>query len=102
MVETNAFAIERHALKVIQPLEYLGNDTYQLACKQGNHRRFGRIDFSHGFHEWWFLSHMELHVPSEHHQNGKIYDGEMHFYHFYSVSGEVAGVDNQVCRSPLS
>jgi hypothetical protein len=35
-------------------------------------------------------------VPSEHTQEGKRYDGELQMYHFYSVSGEEAGVNNEV------
>lgn len=96
LVAQNAFSIERYALKVVQPLEDMGNHTYRVACTNQKLRRFGRIDFSHGFDHWWYLSHMDVHVPSEHQQEGRIYDGELHLFHFYSVSGTVAGVDNQV------
>lgn len=93
----NAFSIERHALKVTQPLEYIGNNTYQVACyekKRGN--VFGKIDFSKGFSQWWHLSHMDVHVPSEHFQEGKQYAGELQLHHFYSVSAEEAGVHNEM------
>ena len=57
----NAFSIERHTLKVTQPLEYGngGDEGIRLGCTIGGDdgRRFGRIDFSKGFSYWWFLSH---------------------------------------------
>ena len=92
----DAFTIERHALKVTQPLEEASLGGYRLDCPSSDGRKFGRIDFSKGFSEWWFLSHMDFKVPSEHTQQGKRYSGEVQLAHFYSVSGEVAGVDNQV------
>ena len=95
LVAGNAFSIERHALSVVQPLEDLGNGTYQLACIPiGHERMFGRMDFSDGFSHWWYLSNMEIHVPSEHTQNGKMYDAEIHLNHFYSIAPH--GVDNEV------
>lgn len=54
------------------------------------------ICFQYYRSEWWHLSHIDVHVPSEHTQEGKRYDGELQMYHFYSVSGEVAGVNNEV------
>jgi hypothetical protein len=96
----NAFSIERHALKVVQPVELVGgsSDTWRIMCadSDGEGRRFGRIDFSKGFSQWWHLSHLDLHVPSEHTQEGKRYAGEIQLHHFYSVSEEEAGVANQV------
>lgn len=38
-----------------------------------------------GFSDWWYLSHTDIHVPSEHTQEGKRYDAEIQMYHFYSV-----------------
>lgn len=35
-------------------------------------------------------------MPSEHHQEGYQYSAEIQLYHFYSVSGEVARVDNEM------
>jgi hypothetical protein len=69
--------------------------THHLACRSTD-ASWGRIDFSKGFSQWWYLSHIDFHVPSEHMQEGKRYDGEMQMYHFYSVSGEEAGVNNEV------
>jgi hypothetical protein len=43
------------------------------------------LDYSKGFPDWWFLSHTEITVPSEHTQEGKYYDAEVHLAHFYSV-----------------
>jgi hypothetical protein len=93
----NAFSIERHALKLVQPIELFGNqtDTWRVACDSDGHR-FGRIDFSKGFTEWWQLSHLDLHVPSEHTQEGYRFAGEIQLSHIYSVTEQEAGVANQV------
>jgi Eukaryotic-type carbonic anhydrase len=96
--DTNSFRIDRHALRVIQPM-VMNDETgdYELDCRiEGEGRRYGRIDFSKGFSHWWYLSHVDLHVPSEHAQEGKQYDAEMQMYHFYSKTGEEAGIDNEV------
>jgi hypothetical protein len=92
----NAFSIERHALKVNQPIEQLASGDYRLACRNASGRRFGRIDFSKGFSEWWLMSHMDIHVPSEHTQEGKRYDGEIHLYHFYSIPGSQSSTNNEM------
>lgn len=42
---------------------------------------------------------MDIHAPSEHHQNGRQYSAEIQLYHTFSVSGREAGVDNEVCLS---
>jgi hypothetical protein len=60
LVELKAFSIERHALKIRQPIEEVDGD-YRIACSNGG-RRFGRIDFSKGFSAWWLLSHVDFHV----------------------------------------
>jgi hypothetical protein len=93
--DKNSFTIERHALKITQPTSTNdnGGKIRSLDCKGG---RWGQIDFAKGFSDWWFLSHIDFHVPSEHYQNGKQYDGELQMYHYYSVTGEQAGVDNEV------
>jgi carbonic anhydrase len=36
----------------------------------------------------WFLSHVDIHTPSEHSQEGKQYDAELQMHHFYSVKME--------------
>jgi hypothetical protein len=96
LTELNAFTIARHALQIRQPLIEVEKDTYDVACQMGRSqtRRFGRIDFSRGYPEWWYLSHIEFHVPSEHTQEEKRYDAELQMYHFYSVSGEESEFDN--------
>jgi hypothetical protein len=95
-----AFSIERHALKITQPLDYGngGSEDIRLDCDAGGDlgRRFGRIDFSKGFSDWWFLSHIDFKVPSEHTQEGKRYSAEVQMAHFYSLSGADAGVDNEM------
>ena len=97
LVAKNAIFVDRHALRVVQPIVPggEGNLTHRLACRSTD-ASWGRIDFSKGFSQWWYLSHIDFHVPSEHMQEGKRYDGEMQIYHFYSVSGEEAGVNNEV------
>jgi carbonic anhydrase len=97
--DKNAFIIERHGLKMIQPIDYGngGDENMRLDCYDPDKGHlFGRIDFSKGFHEWWFLSHIDFKVPSEHTQEGKRYSGEVQMAHFYSVTGEEAGVDNEM------
>ncbi|GKY93590.1 hypothetical protein MPSEU_000326400 [Mayamaea pseudoterrestris] len=92
LIRLNAFSIERHALQIKQPIEsYEGS--YRNAC--GRHV-WGKIDYSKGLSDWWWLSHTDVHVPSEHTQEGKRYDAEIQLYHFYSVTAEEAGVPNQM------
>ena len=98
----DSFVVDRHALRIIQPMSPGQNGTYRIDCQDAEGRRFGRIDFSKGYSQWWHLSHIDFHVPSEHTQEGKRYDGELHMYHFYSVSGQTAGVDNEVRNTPSS
>lgn len=93
--EHQSFSIERHALRINQPIERADGDL-RLACPRPGGRRWGRIDFSKGFSQWWFLSHIDVKIPSEHTQEGKRYSAEVQMAHFYSVSGDVAGVDNEV------
>ena len=98
--DKKAFTIERHALKIVQPIEPTGNapNEYQLACQNATTgaRTWGKIDFSRGFSQWWHLSHIDFHVPSEHTQEGKQYSGELQMYHWYSVNATVAGIHNEV------
>lgn len=94
----DSFVVDRHALRIIQPISMSQNGTYRIDCHDDEGRRYGRIDFSKGYSQWWHLSHIDFHLPSEHTQEGKRYDGELHMYHFYSVSGEQAGVDNEVIQ----
>lgn len=96
--DQGAFTVERHALKMTQPLQHGsgGTNNIRINCPSDLGRRFGRIDFSKGFSDWWFLSHIDFKVPSEHTQEGKRYSAEIQMNHFYSVTGEVAGVDNEM------
>ena len=102
LVEYDAFTVQRHALQIRQPMEEYEPNMYQVACAQGQSqtKRWGRIDFSRGYPNWWFLSHIDFHVPSEHTQEGKRFDAEMQMYHFYSVDASVSGFDNEVCDAP--
>ena len=51
--------------------------------------------FTHMFR--WYLSHIDVHTPSEHSQEGKRYDGELQLQHFYSVNASMAkGVANEM------
>jgi carbonic anhydrase len=88
----DAVTVERHALRISQPVEKTDGNDYQLAClTQGRGRIFSRLDMSGGFSQWWWLNHVEIHVPSEHTQNGKRYAAEVHMGHFYSAP---PGTDN--------
>jgi hypothetical protein len=88
-------------LQVVQPIDYESEKSdgrYKIACigQPGIGRRWGRADFPKGFSQWWFLSHIDFKVPSEHTQEGKRYAAEIQLHHVYSVTAEVAGVENQV------
>lgn len=94
----DAFIIDRFALRIIQPIIDTNNDgSYTIDCRGNNNAQWGRIDFANGFPDWWLLSHIDFHVPSEHTQEGKRYSGEIQMYHFYSVPAKEAGVNNEVC-----
>lgn len=41
-------------------------------------------------------SHIDVHVPSEHTQDGRRYDAEIQMKHFYSATAEEAGVENEM------
>ena len=100
LISTDSFTIERHALRVSQPLDEIPDDAgnLRLDCvKSGLGRKWGRIDFSEGFSHWWFLSHIDFHVPSEHTMEGHRFSAEAQMYHYYSKSGKQAGIDNEVC-----
>lgn len=56
-----AFSIERYALKIRQPIEEFQNG-YRVACSDDGRYRWGRLDYSRGFSDWWFLSHTDIHV----------------------------------------
>eukprot|EP00536_Pseudo-nitzschia_multiseries_P002979 jgi/Psemu1/184841/e_gw1.42.19.1 len=104
LIDQDQFTIERHGLRIGQPITVykdMVNDTdgvpdgVKLECRiKGRGSRFGRIDFSKGFSHWWYLSHTDIHVPSEHTQEGKRYDAEIQMYHFYSIDydNEMAAV----------
>jgi hypothetical protein len=93
--DAEAFTIERHALRISQPIETYDNitedtdgvaDGVRLLCRiPGRGSRFGRIDYSKGFADWWYLSHIDVRVPSEHTQEGRRYDAEIQLAHFYSI-----------------
>eukprot|EP00529_Nitzschia_sp_RCC80_P013396 CAMPEP_0113481950 /NCGR_PEP_ID=MMETSP0014_2-20120614/22670_1 /TAXON_ID=2857 /ORGANISM="Nitzschia sp." /LENGTH=597 /DNA_ID=CAMNT_0000375457 /DNA_START=297 /DNA_END=2090 /DNA_ORIENTATION=- /assembly_acc=CAM_ASM_000159 len=114
LIDADAFTIERHALRITQPISIRPNsnglqqrvedgmvvgkrDVVSLDCPvKGRGPRFGRIDYSKGFSQWWYLSHMDVHVPSEHHQEGFQYDAEIQLQHFYSATARQAGVNNEM------
>jgi Eukaryotic-type carbonic anhydrase len=99
--ELNAFTIERYGLKIKQPMgTSKSGNFYGIACSQqpGTGRRWGRVDFPKGYSQWWLLSHIDFHVPSEHTQNGKRYSAELQLHHYYSVTAEEAGIDNGKIR----
>jgi carbonic anhydrase len=97
LIEADAFTIERHALRISQPITVDEDDNANIDCfVEGKGSRFGRLDYSKGFSQWWFLSHIDIHTPSEHTQEGKRYDAELQLHHFYSVNATAAGVDNEL------
>ncbi|KAG7343373.1 Eukaryotic-type carbonic anhydrase [Nitzschia inconspicua] len=106
LIQADAFTIERHALRISQPITVFDNlnddtdgvrDGVTLNCRiPGRGSRFGRIDYSKGFSHWWHLSHIDIHTPSEHTQNGIRYDAEIQLQHFYSVTAAEAGVNNEL------
>ena len=76
------FEIARHALKLNMPVQSDG----QVDCvDEEGLRRFPRMDYSKGFPDWWWLDHTSVQVPSQHTQEGKRYDGEVSFNHFYEI-----------------
>lgn len=100
---SDAFTIERHALRITQPISVFDDfqddkdgvrDGVKLNCRiEGRGSRFGRIDYSKGFSQWWHLSHIDIHTPSEHTQDGIRYDGEIQLQHFYSVPARETGTN---------
>jgi len=87
----DSFTIERHTLKLNQPVEYGDqySDGYRLNCPSSPRgRRFGRVDFSWGFNFWFYLNFMDIKIPSEHTQNGKRYTAEVQHAHFFSVPAD--------------
>jgi hypothetical protein len=105
--EKNGFTIERFAARITQPTnwyEYMTDQSkvYKIDCinqYKDKRRAWGIIDFPRGYSDWYYLSHIDFKVPSEHYQEGVQYDGEIQLHHFYSVTPEVAGVHNQVCTT---
>lgn len=83
--DPNNFRIRRHALQILQPIDENG----ELQCvRRDGQNSFPRLDYSKGFPNWWHLSHTEITVPSEHFQEGKQYDAEVHLSHFYEIEHE--------------
>jgi hypothetical protein len=90
MATKDTFQIERHALQVHIPT--LPNGDIDCTRKSDGARRWPRLDYSKGFPDWWWMSRMDVTVPSQHHQEGKQYAAEVTLAHFY----EVAHPKNQV------
>ena len=57
----NAFTIERYALSIKQPIEKTTRG-YRNACSNNGKHYFGRLDYSKGFSDWWWLSNTDIHV----------------------------------------
>lgn len=99
----NGFTINRHALTIKQPMSNNfvdgSNTLYAIDCSSDGRRTWGKMDFPKGYSQWWLLSHIDFKVPSEHTQEGKRYNGEIQLFHFYEMSGQAAGVDNEVRNS---
>ena len=78
------FFIQRQALQILQPI----NNNGELQCYNEEEERtiYPRLDYSKGFPEWWHLAHTDIMVKSEHFQETKQYDAEVHLSHFYSTN----------------
>jgi hypothetical protein len=61
LIRLNAFSIERHALQIKQPIE-MSNGAYRVACRKNGQSFWGRLDYSKGFSDLWYLSHTDIHV----------------------------------------
>jgi hypothetical protein len=95
MATKDTFQIERHALQIHIPT----NDDGDIDCtrKSDNARRWPRLDYSKGFPDWWWMSRMDVTVPSQHHQEGVQYAAEVTLAHFY----EIGHPKNQVRLRPV-
>ena len=82
---SQSFRINRHGLQILTPID---ENTGELQCQGFTGRQFPRLDYPKGFPDWWYLSHTDITVPSEHTQGGKRYAAEVHLSHFYSVAHE--------------
>lgn len=86
--------IERHALQIHVPQLPNGD----IDCFRWDKRRYPRIDYSKGFPDWWWMQRTDIHVPSNHVQEGTRYAAEVVLAHFY----EIKHTKNQVRFSPES
>jgi hypothetical protein len=84
MATKDTFQIERHALQVNIPT--LPNGDIDCMRPSDGARRWPRLDYSKGFPDWWWMSRMDVTVPSQHHQEGKQYAAEVTLAHFYEVT----------------
>ena len=82
------FTINRHALQMHIPQLPNGD----IDCIEDGQRRYAKADFSKGFPDWFYFQRMDIHVPSQHTQDGTRYAGELVLAHFY----EQQHVKNQV------
>ncbi len=73
--------IERHALQIHVPQLPNGD----IDCFRWDKRRYPRIDYSKGFPDWWWMQRTDIHVPSNHIQEGTRYAAEVVLAHFYEI-----------------
>lgn len=75
------FFIRRHALQMMIPTD----DDGKLKCSPGpdGYPLWPKLDYSKGFPEYWWMSHLEIKTPSEWTQEGKRYDAEIVMSQFY-------------------
>jgi carbonic anhydrase len=118
--ERDAFTIERHALRTAYPIYITENaaearngdiddgwvvsteNTVHLDCPiEGRGPRFPRMDYSKGFSDWFYLSHVDIHVPSEHTQNGIRFDAEVQMQHFYTLPVGILNEKNQANENEM-
>lgn len=87
------FTIERHALQIHIP--QLSNG--EIDCyEQDKGRRYPRLDYSKGFPDWWWMQRIDIMVPSQHSQQGVLYEAEVNLAHFYELAHDKNDVSSQV------
>ncbi|KAL3930916.1 MAG: hypothetical protein SGARI_004343 [Bacillariaceae sp.] len=59
------------------------------------------MDYSKGFSDWFYLSHVDIHVPSEHTQDGIRFDAEVQMQHFYTLPVGILDEKNEANENEM-